>query len=387
MPGLDGLRGLAVLGVMTNHFLSLSEGYGLFRHPAEPLLKWLVALQYSGWLGVDLFFALSGFLISGILVDSREQPHYFRNFYVRRALRIIPAYYLLLAVWFVTEGLFSPGNRGALNPQYPVWLWTYATNFLIVRDGWLSLPVPLRPLWSLAVEEQFYLLWPVAIYCLDRKKVIALCAVLIVLCPILRQFLGSAYPPLTADYVLMPSRMDSLAAGALMAMLWRESRDIARLLRMARGAALAALVAIIVMFVLHEGLRNDHPFDRSWGLTIFAVCFSCLVLLAAAGGGSSSMARLLKAPVLGWFGRYSYGLYLWHQPACLFLCSTPLMTLLARTYSPHSMWLLIVLLYAAPLLLSIALALTSWHLCEQPFLRLKDRFEAVPSTAPGAVTL
>jgi peptidoglycan/LPS O-acetylase OafA/YrhL len=170
IPALDGIRGLAIALVMFHHFTL----YGGMR-PDFVLDKVYRHVALVGWVGVDLFFVLSGFLITGILHDSRSDRHYFRNFYMRRTLRIFPLYYGVLAATFLVLPLVldvSGSCRELLRDQ--AWYWTYLINVQIGLDYWPSCFV-LGHFWSLAVEEQFYLVWPLLLYLLGRRGMLALC--------------------------------------------------------------------------------------------------------------------------------------------------------------------------------------------------------------------
>lgn len=374
LPELDGLRGIAILMVMSFHFLWFAEGFGLFRISPAPLPQWLVALQYCGWAGVDLFFALSGFLITRILTHAKGRAGYFRNFYGRRILRIFPAYYTLLALWMLSRHWLPADVTATSDPTYPAWLSGYATNVLLTLQGWFCVPVPLRHLWSLAIEEQFYLLWPLMLHLLSQRQSIFACVGLIGLSPLLRVWYTGQGWGLDGAFLLMPCRLDSLAAGALIALLSDPEFHSYRLGRYLRAAAAIALVLLVMLFVLCRGLGPEDRRVVTWGLLLLSILFASLVGLAAARDRPARPRRLLNAPWLRWFGQYSYGLYLWHQPVCVLLYARGFMALLARTYTPQWPGVFLLLIYATPLLASMAVAWISWRFCEEPLLRLKSRF-------------
>jgi peptidoglycan/LPS O-acetylase OafA/YrhL len=175
IPALDGIRGIAILCVMLYHFT--------FYGGIEPTLivdKVYYHTALVGWFGVDLFFVLSGFLITGILYDTASAPQYFRNFYARRVLRIFPLYYGTLAVFFFLIPLvidISDTFEELLRDQ--LWYWSYLVNVQIALEYWPSF-FALGHFWSLAVEEQFYLVWPLVVFFLKRRSLIAICVVCIV---------------------------------------------------------------------------------------------------------------------------------------------------------------------------------------------------------------
>jgi peptidoglycan/LPS O-acetylase OafA/YrhL len=162
LPALDELRAVAVLMVFAFH------SYVLVENPLAPAPAWYGALFRSLWSGVDLFFVLSGFLISGILLDTREQPGMLKTFYLRRTLRIFPLYYATLLLWFVLlRPLWSPSGQFQAMEAAQGWFWSYSFNIRAALYG----PIPsfFDHFWSLAVEEQFYLIWPLTILLLPKR--------------------------------------------------------------------------------------------------------------------------------------------------------------------------------------------------------------------------
>src|SRR4051812_8053988 len=178
-PGLDGLRGLAILMVMILHFGGTTE------QGMSGLNLWFSRITGAGWCGVDLFFVLSGFLITGILYDAKGTPGGLRNFYARRVLRIFPLYYATLIVLFVILPLLAPGPNPGLDKValHQGWLWLYLSNFAAVFIGdhtFAAGLVQAGHFWSLAIEEQFYLVWPLIVLTLRRETLINICVAVIV---------------------------------------------------------------------------------------------------------------------------------------------------------------------------------------------------------------
>src|SRR5207245_9840400 len=216
LPGLDGVRGLAILMVMAVHFV----GDATARTAAERLV---VKLASYGVLGVDLFFVLSGFLITGLLLDAKNSPHYFRDFYARRTLRIFPLYYLVLATLFIVLpriGALTPALEEARERQ--VWLWTYTVNFYIAAKSSWALTY-FSHFWSLAIEEHFYLLWPLVVFGFRREALERRCAFVIVGGAALALALAAAGVSELSISVLTPCRVDALCVGALLAVLSRRA--------------------------------------------------------------------------------------------------------------------------------------------------------------------
>jgi peptidoglycan/LPS O-acetylase OafA/YrhL len=237
VPALDGIRGLAILMVMLYH---------LTLPPAAALDRVWAGIASFGWAGVDLFFVLSGFLITGILFDAKGGKHYFRNFYARRTLRIFPLYYAVMMVLLVIVPRlpFAHAARYAAASGDQIWYWTYLSNFALGwRHEWNLGSLDLA--WSLAIEEQFYLLWPAVVFLLGRRALIGICGAVIVAALAARTALTlwGAHP--IPIHVLTPCRMDSLALGALVALAARGPRGVAVLVPAARWCASVSLGLLI----------------------------------------------------------------------------------------------------------------------------------------------
>lgn len=376
---LDGLRGIAILLVLVLHFTMY--GGSLSAAGTDRLVE---RIARAGWIGVDLFFVLSGFLITGILYDAKGREGYFRSFYVRRLLRITPLYYgalvlflgLLPVVWPAHEGLAGLRGEG-------VWYWTYLINFRIAAEGWPHFGA-LGHFWSLAVEEQFYLLWPLAVFLLRRRPLMALCAACMALAVATRLALHLAgHAP--AAFVLAPARLDALAAGALLALAVRGPAGLPAVARWAKPAAIAGAAGLLALFAWKGGLPAEDPAVSVAGQALLALGFAAVLALALEAEPGSRGGRWLAAPVLVFFGRYSYGLYVLHHPL-LFLkpegWSYDNLPLVLGSRLPG--WLLFI---AAGIGVSVVLALLSWHLWEKPFLDLKDRIPMPQERSPSGARI
>lgn len=367
IPVLDGVRGVAIVLVLFHHF-TLYAGV----RPAAYIDKIYYKLAEASWCGVDLFFVLSGFLITGILLKTKARPNYFRNFYTRRCLRIFPLYYGTLAVLFwVVPLLVTPSGGFATVLRERGWYWSYLANVLYARQGWPEFD-GIGHVWSLAVEEQFYLMWPLLIFWTRRRTLIAACLGAVVGSFLIRLWLAS-HDHRIAAYVLMPARTDALAVGALLAILSTSAQGLA-----ARSRYLTPLAVLAASGIAAVGLRaRDLNAERFLVVTVVVTCLAILfgavlaLVLNAAPGSRTS--RVLSSRVLTFFGRYSYGLYVLHSPL-LFLMLRPHFS--GASVPPiHGSVLPGVLLFATfGIGLSILLALVSWHLWERPFLELKRHF-------------
>ncbi|HEY5924732.1 MAG TPA: acyltransferase family protein [Kofleriaceae bacterium] len=357
---LDGLRGLAILLVMVHRFWPRT-GVGVAADVAG-----------AGWIGVDLFFVISGFLIAGILLDTRGEAGYFRNFYARRALRIFPLYYLFVIGVFVAFAGNPSFREGAGSP-----LW-YLFHLGNVPEGLHGNPVPywLAPTWSLAIEEQFYLTFPLLVYFLDRRKLTIALVAMIVAAPLIRIATMTAMPDHErVQYLFTLCRIDTIAVGCLLAVLVR-AVDVERWRTRAMAVAFCAVPGVVVLAVA-SGLDRTSPFDRVFGYSLVAVGCASVVALVVLARGHRSTAPLRWAPIT-YFGKLCFGLYLLHRPA-----DTIVSAAAARVGFDRHLWLMPV-----KILVAVALATISWRLIEQPFMRLKDRFSSArhPSAAAVATT-
>src|SRR5215470_2833769 len=240
LPGLDGVRGLAILLVLAVHFVGNAT-------PVTWGERLAVKLGNYGVLGVDLFFVLSGFLITGLLLDSKGDPHYFRNFYARRTLRIFPLYYFVLALLFVVIPALAtipPALEEAR--QHQAWLWTYTANFfLAAKSSWALTYV--SHFWSLAIEEHFYLLWPLVVFSFRRETLERICLWVIGAALALRIALSLAGVSELSISVLTPCRVDALCIGGLLAAIGRREGGPGSLVRRSGPAALALAIALVVV--------------------------------------------------------------------------------------------------------------------------------------------
>jgi peptidoglycan/LPS O-acetylase OafA/YrhL len=286
IPELQGLRGLAVLAVVFYHCHARLEG------------TWIHYASLWGWAGVNLFFTLSGFLITSILIESRDKPHYFRNFYARRALRIWPVYFLLLVVCYSVPEWFL-GDTFAHQAR-----WNLLLAYLFFFQNLLhtALPGTLGPTWSLAIEEQYYFVWaPIVRFCrgpILRWLLLGILLAMLIVSPLVR-FLHPGW--VTGTHTL--SHLDGIALGSLLALaLYR--MPISR-----RAWVWIGLAAAVLGFTATATVAAGTSFlDSS-----LALAFAGIVLAAVSGTGSKNpVAALLRRGPLPFYGRISYGLYMTH---------------------------------------------------------------------------
>jgi peptidoglycan/LPS O-acetylase OafA/YrhL len=354
IPALDGIRGLAILLVMMHHlWVRQLMGVGLLGASLDRLAN-------LGWLGVDLFFVLSGFLITGVLLDAREKPHYFRNFYIRRSLRIFPLYFgvlipaTALCIAFPPDAGFFKGIGS---------LWTYLGNIEVTSANKWNLQssfLNFNPFWSLAVEEHFYLVWPAIVLLLPRKGLVAVSAAALALAAVSKFTLWHMGLGQVGGYAFTLCRTDSLAIGALACCVHRAGN--------VRWVPLLLLATSLLFIALawNRPLLSDFYIAQMLATPLAAVISGCLLILAARPG---IVAYLFESTLLRKLGKYSYGIYVFHF---LFF---PLSLRVANDHpslqglygdARRSMMLGIT---------GIVLAVASYHLYEVQFLKLKSRFK------------
>ena len=356
LPALDGVRGIAILFVLV-HNLSIRE------HGSGPLVAAWDALVNCGWIGVQLFFVLSGFLITGILLDDRDRPRPLRTFYIRRAVRIWPLYYVFL----VGYAIFVLPHVGALASSF-VWYVLYLSNWSdLARE-----PLPyIGHFWSLAVEEQFYLTWPWLVTKVRPAVTAWVCIALAILALVARIAMHQLDVGALWTYEATFSRMDALALGALVAVALRDPRWRASLDKALKPAALLAGLGLLVVIARTHGLDRHNSFVELYAYSALAVLFAAWVAWLATRPESKSFAtRLLESAPLRAAGRYSYAAYVLHFPlkgAILYFWNAAPY----ETAHPLATDIAFVLVAGA---LAFAGALITAILIERPFLRLKDRW-------------
>ena len=377
-PYLDGFRAIAVLLVMLTH----TTYYYTRSFPNTEWERIYLTVVMVGWSGVDLFFVLSGFLITGILLKSKGKPHYFRNFYARRTLRIFPVYYLLVGIslFLGPRYPFPMPEMHIFTDYVPVWeklfYIFYLTNFLELYDSrnvfWLL------HCWSLAIEEQFYLVWPFLVFWCGRKTLVGICFALILSANLFRlQYTLEDHEANTwLIYHLTHTRWDTLAYGALLAIAATNEKWSARIIRWAPAVMVLFLAGLFTQLHLEvrffpagSGVLQHSMIIPFWHqitlYTGFAILYASMLVVVLTS--RHQLIRLMMGnPVMVWIGKHSYGLYIWHWPVLWF----------SYNYipHPHTFWENFkIQLIVVPI--SFLLAFLSMELFEKHFLKLKKRFE------------
>jgi peptidoglycan/LPS O-acetylase OafA/YrhL len=371
IPELDGLRGIAISLVIAYHYFDFSPPPGY--QPASLLSRLYVYFERCiavGWSGVDLFFVLSGFLIGGILLDARQSPRYFRTFYMRRFFRIIPIYYVWTAAFLVTALLFG---------------WISGSLARIARFDWGMIPVQLlflqnvgfltygtlarawlSPTWSLAVEEQFYLVSPLLVRWLSRRALYAVLVTVFVAAPLFRLWARTADFSFMNDlgwaYTLMPSRADGLCLGILAALLWKDLRVRSWLQQNAGAIRVAAAGFAVGVVVLARWSPKFSALPmQSVGFTWMALFYSLLLLLVLANP-QGMLGSIARVPILREIGKVSYCLYLIHLVVGMAVQAA----LHGLVGSPRPA--LVVTAYAFAALAAYGIAQLSWKYFERPLV-------------------
>lgn len=315
MPVLDGLRGIAILLVLGLHFFRRD----LFT-AVSPTIGWVAArLVDPARYGVELFFVLSGFLITGILLDTSGSKNFFLNFYVRRTLRIFPLYYLSLIVVLCVVPVFVHLDTGATTViQRQAWLWTYMADWPI-RWVWDDSELfKLGHFWSLAVEEHFYLIWPALVALLPKRRLFAVCCVLIVIastCRFFASICGSETSTTFARLLIWPSvaRIDGLCVGAMIAIVVRTGRASVKIANVRTIRLLVAgfgIAAAALLMLPRRYLQSPLPMTVT-EVAIVGLCGALLIRSLQTHTGEW-LHHLLTSRVLIAFGTYSYGIYVFH---------------------------------------------------------------------------
>jgi len=337
VAGFDSLRAFAVLTVMFYHVnknVPELHLFTIFRH---------------GYLGVDLFFVLSGYLITDILLNTRSEKHFLRNFYARRVLRIWPLYYSILILVFLFLPIVRPAYKGIIAATcHPLIAYPLFIQNLFHPLGF----GPVEVTWSLAIEEQFYLLWAICVFLLSDKALTRLCIGAIILSPLLRYLAIQSGWSDEYIYRFTLTRLDTIAAGCLLAL----------------GLPLLCRHPVALFLLGGIGLSVVLPFQWRPLIPTFALfCFSGVILLANRGGIVPTWMPLR------YLGKISYGLYLLHVP----VFDT------VREFVHASGLAQSIAVLALDIGATIAAASLSWYLLESPFLRLKRHFESERPTPAG----
>jgi len=365
IPAIDGLRGLAVVMVVIFHAFQVEAV------PAGAIPRMLYMGTRLGQTGVDLFFVLSGFLITGILVDAKGSPRYFINFYGRRTVRIFPLYYsVLIAVLLILPALFGVRLSGNVAPA---WLWTYTANVPLSFGGDGG---AIAHFWTLAIEEQFYLVWPAVVFFASRRALFKIC-VGGILGALIARIVAEAVGASSSTFTLC--RVDSLTTGGLLALLLRGPLKLVDARRYALAVCLALPLAAAPLYLLNSG-HGSH-WVQVVKFTLHAALFGALLVLAVTSSVDTTIGRIFNSATLRMVGKYSYGIYVYQAfviHTSVSMLTTDRLRLLGIT-DAGAVWVRVTTI----LLVSYLAAWISWHAMEKHFIRLKRYFGTVDRRASG----
>lgn len=395
---LDGLRGLGILLVVIAHarLVWLAE--------TAPIHGWetrLLQVLDFNWIAMEWFFAMSGFLVTGILLRTRSDARFFRNFYARRILRIFPVYYGFLAFYLLVLPRLmnltdNPESAYTYVAQHQGWYWTYTANFLIAKHGaWLG---EMSHFWSLSVEEHFYLLWPLAVYFLRGRSILIVSAGAIVISTALRAYLTWWVGlPTVSVYVMTVTRLDSILMGSMLAVLIGARADVSRLLWL--RAPLSALSVIFAPILVWLYAREGHftafgeaartqqqghlyPAVAVFGYLMVGIMSCALIVWLLTGGERNPLVRLFSLRALRALAPYSYAIYVVHFLVLGMFHQSPFSMLnLSEALGSRALGLFAG--FTLQLLVILGVAWLSWHGCEKHVLKLKQYFEPDSARAPA----
>jgi peptidoglycan/LPS O-acetylase OafA/YrhL len=365
---LDGLRGAAVSMVVLFHFWQTLPKY---EHPLSAGVTRVLGLMLIGQKGVDLFFVLSGFLITGILLRTKGSNNYFSTFYIRRSLRIFPLYFMVVIACLLAGVIWNL-------PQYSWhntwWYLLYLQN--VARTFWPGSIDGPGHFWSLAVEEHFYLFWPLAVLLASRRALVALCVFLILMPIVMRAW----FIHMGLDvFTFTLCRIDTLAMGALIAVMFENAGQRAAVVRWSRWSFLPIVVLSFGSFFVLSG--SAGPLLQTFKYTLFALLCSLILVLALSPGRFNVAPRMFNVAALRGLGKISYAMYVFH-PFVLAWAGRRLYSSVGNPFY-GKFYAAVLSELAIYLILTIVVARLSWILFEQPILKLKDRFRYVAS-APAA---
>lgn len=354
IPELNIIRAFGLIMVILAHMW-----------PRESTQVWK-ALQLA-WTLMDSFFVLSGFLITGILLDSKSRPDYYRSFYIKRALRILPIYYAVIIA--LTCGLVLRDGYADMVRDWgsPCWFFVYLGNIPTSLKG--AFPMAAKgsfiPLWSLQIEEQFYILFPILVRRVRIETLGRVTLGLACFSPICRLMIFWLDPSNTVvQYVFLPCRMEGLALGAWIAIRFRMGPWHIRKRRLT--VMTGAWLAVTYVFATWSGIEHTQPLNRTVGFLLSPIAWAHVVLCLILFSGSKWTA-CLRVRAVQYFGRIGYSGYLFHWPVARALAALPVALgggVLASGY-PKVVAVLVGTVFCASL---------SWRYFESPILRLKDRF-------------
>jgi len=327
-------------------------------------------LKRGGFAGVDLFFVLSGFLITRILINTKQEDNYLKSFYMRRVLRIFPLYFVTLILFFLVIPIAHGESIIPFKQQW--WYWVYLQNIpMTFGSGETAGPTHF---WSLAVEEQFYLIWPFIVLLCNRKTLLRIATVLLLAAPVCRLIVVYYN---CSDFYLTPCRIDCLAAGAFVAIYFADHQISRRTMKIALSAAIIATAGIGLCYLLAQRF-NQAMVDTVFWYSPECILFTAVLVLVIGSNAGRALARIMSSKPLMLCGKHSYCMYVIHPFLYLYVRQHmgP-----AGVFGAHAIPEAIL-----DLSLVILLSWLIWHVFEKHFLSLKRYFEAGAKKQSPALT-
>jgi len=351
---LDGLRGIAILLVVFYH------NFGFVKY------------FFFGWLGVDLFFVLSGFLITDILLNTVNKPGYFKNFYAKRVLRIFPLYYLSLIIFL----LILPRIKDfpldfSFYIDHQWWFWTYLQNWFLIFHNVGYTTTAIQHYWSLAVEEQFYIVWPLLIFIIRKPRILLFITVLLLLGVIGTRLYMWTMQIKDLNYfgLYTYTRIDGICIGSMLAILqFMRSRFINKYFT---GLILLLAAMNFVFYFVNKEFNFTYPYLAIVGYTTFAMLFA-IIVHEVIQGNNKFFNFILNIKPLKFFGKISYGLYIFHWPVYLMLYDwvdkivRPMVNI-----SENNLTILVSILLT---IIGVLISIISFYTFERYFLKKKKAF-------------
>jgi peptidoglycan/LPS O-acetylase OafA/YrhL len=349
-PAINSLRGIAILMVLAYHLFHFT---GIFEY---------------GWMGVDLFFVLSGFLITNILLQQKRDSSFFRNFYRNRVLRIFPVYYVTLIAFFLLANLLFNERDAASTYNYykthQAWFWTNTQNWLFIIKGSPEVPY-LKHFWSIAIEEQFYLFWPFLVFsAINKFKLVKISICLMVFALLLRATLFMFDRSHVESYTFNTfARTDGLMGGAVLAILLPGHKK--QLSLFCKVFFITGILFFIISLFIYGSISRYNMLTSVFGYTFISLFFTSAVYYVLTIN-SKLIQTFARFKLFHFFARYSYCIYVIHVP--IYLAIITKSEFLAEKLSiPNNQFVL----SAITLILVIVISMASYHLMEKHFLKLK----------------
>jgi peptidoglycan/LPS O-acetylase OafA/YrhL len=355
IPSLDGLRGIAMISVMLYHFF---------------------LIPYAAWFSIDSFFVLSGFLITGILLDTKANKNYFKNYIARRMLRILPLYYGVLIIFFLITPLIV--SKESLAP-YAIY-YEHESNFWVYLQNWFLMLHEtdlkgsgriLLHLWSLAVEEQFYIVWPFVVLLFNVNNLVRFICAVIVFSITLKCYYFFSGHAWQYTYFNTFTRLDELCIGGLVAIAVRNEKVIARLQTIVPYVFKILLVFILAAIAIKRPAAPKSQFLEPLGTTVAAIFFASLILYCMSSHKRNLVKKVLENKILIFFGSYSYSMYIFHVPILAVI--RPALFQFLQKHIHHTIAFMLDNLIC--MFLVIAASQVTWYLIEKPALKLKRFFK------------